>query len=173
MAAIRKMHDLPSKRLANRSEMAEFLGVTLSNLDDWGRKGLPALQRPGDGRTNWVFDIYAVVEWKVKTDAGLFSGEVNVDGLLPGDRDKHWSAKLKEQTFLKNSGELLDRCETAEKIATFCATLAQNIRSMADMLERRAGMDAKQAKIFEESLEEYIGSFKDSIESIASVKKKK
>lgn len=43
------------------------------------------------------------IEWKVKSDSGLFTNEINPDGLAPADRKNFWDAELKKQAYQRSA----------------------------------------------------------------------
>lgn len=50
-------------QILNRSQMADNLGVAMTTLDDWIRRGCPVVERGGRGRA-WKFNSAAVRSWR-------------------------------------------------------------------------------------------------------------
>ncbi|MEX0300961.1 MAG: terminase small subunit [Leisingera sp.] len=50
-------------REVNRTELAEFNGVSLPTIDEWVRRGCPVVQRGGRGRA-WIFNTAEVRSWR-------------------------------------------------------------------------------------------------------------
>lgn len=60
-----KKFGVPHDRLVlSLTDLCTLLAITPNTLRDWDRQGLPCLQRGQKSpRQNWVYDIYAVIEW--------------------------------------------------------------------------------------------------------------
>jgi len=67
---------IPSVRIKNKAEVAEFFGISLPTLDTWIRKDCPCIQ-PGGRGVQWQFDVLEVAKWKYggQDDSGDY-GEV-------------------------------------------------------------------------------------------------
>lgn len=50
-------------RTLNRAETAEYLGIAMTTLDDWVRRGCPAVQRGSRGKP-WQFNSAEVLAWR-------------------------------------------------------------------------------------------------------------
>jgi len=58
-------HRKRTRKSANASETAKFLGVEASTVIDWAKRGCPVVsQEPVGQKTRWVFDVAAVKEWR-------------------------------------------------------------------------------------------------------------
>lgn len=62
---------------------------------------------------------------------------------------EYWKGQLAEQTFRKNEGDLLDRAQVEQGIATLFATITQTIRGWPDNVERTAGITPEVAEVIE------------------------
>ena len=62
----------------NRSELAEYMGVSMPTIDTWRKEGLPVLERGGPGR-QWAFDLPAVVKWYGDRRASQAAGDAPTD----------------------------------------------------------------------------------------------
>ena len=54
---------IPEMRRATKGDVATFFGVSPTTVDQWIRRGVPALQRGARG-TPWVFDLLDVCAWR-------------------------------------------------------------------------------------------------------------
>lgn len=72
------------------------------------------------------------------------------DKMDPADAKDYWEAKLKEQKFLENDGELWRSEEVLEALSGVSKRIALSLRGIPDILERRTGLDAKQMGLVEE-----------------------
>ena len=52
--------------ILNRAEMADHLGISMTTLDDWVRRGCPVLERGSRGR-RWSFNSADVRGWREET----------------------------------------------------------------------------------------------------------
>lgn len=50
-------------QILNRSQMADHLGVAMTTLDDWVKRGCPVVERGGRGR-QWKFNSAKVRAWR-------------------------------------------------------------------------------------------------------------
>jgi len=64
-------------KVLNRTELAEFCGVSLVTIDNWVREGCPYVSRPvRRGAGQWEFSPGAVFQWRVDKERKSALGEV-------------------------------------------------------------------------------------------------
>lgn len=60
----------------NRTELAEFFGISMPTVDDWIRRGCPVIERGGRGRA-WRFNTADVAAWQMQRIRDEASGVAN------------------------------------------------------------------------------------------------
>lgn len=53
----------------NRSQLAEVMGVTMATITAWVQRGMPVVERGGQGK-QWAFDTADCIRWKVEQAVG-------------------------------------------------------------------------------------------------------
>jgi phage terminase Nu1 subunit (DNA packaging protein) len=151
-----KIHDLPDCRIANRSELAEFLQCSLTTIDDRVKSGMPVLKRPTDADKGWMFDIKACVEWLNSRDMGFTDGEIDPDTLPPREQDYYYSAQKKKLEYRRLKGELGEIADFQQDNSIKFGLIAQRARSFPDILERNHGIDPKIAVVIEKLINDML-----------------
>jgi phage terminase Nu1 subunit (DNA packaging protein) len=151
-----KMHDLPECRIANRSELAEFLQCSLTTIDDRVNNGMPVIKRPTEADKQWKFDIKACVEWLNNRDMGFVSGEIDPDTLPPREQDYYYSAQKKKLEVGKLKGDLVLLSEVMQENSLRYGVIAQRLRTLPDILERNYGLDTRMAMAAEDFINEVL-----------------
>jgi phage terminase Nu1 subunit (DNA packaging protein) len=151
-----KMHDLPECRIANRSELAEFLQCSLTTIDDRVNNGMPVIKRPTEADKQWKFDIKACVEWLNNRDMGFVSGEIDPDTLPPREQDYYYSAQKKKLEYRRLKGELGEIADFQQDNSIKFGLIAQRARSFPDILERNHGIDPKIAVAIEKLINDML-----------------
>lgn len=59
--------------MVNKAGLARVAGVTLKTVDDWIRRGLPALSKGAHGKS-WRIDTAAAIDWLCQFRAGATRG---------------------------------------------------------------------------------------------------
>ena len=72
------------------------------------------------------------------------------DMMDPADARDYWEAKIKEQKFTEQEGDLWRSDEVLEAISGVCKKISMALRGIPDILERRTGLDAKQMVLVED-----------------------
>lgn len=163
-----KLHDLPDCRIANRSELAEFLQCSLTTIDDRVNNGMPVIKRPTEANKQWQFDIKACVEWLNNRDMGFVSGEIDPDTLPPKEMDHYYAAQKKKLEVGKLKGELGEIAAFEEDRSIKNGMIAQRMRSFPDILERNHGIEPKTAVIIEGLINDLLFDIGEEIKAVSS-----
>lgn len=89
--------------------------------------------------------------------------EIDPDKLPPDMQKDYWDAQLKKQKFAREDGHLWDTLEVIEVLSESFKSLSQKLRTLPDVLERRAGLDADQVEKAQEILFEAQQSMHDAL----------
>lgn len=119
------------RRIAGIEPVGKRAGHPVFNLADV----LPALCRPG-------------------TAGG--EGPVDVSLLSPADRRHHFDAELKALELRRRAGELCALDEVMQLYSTTIAIFAEQLRSVPDILERKAGITPRQAETAADEIDEQL-----------------
>jgi len=98
----------------NRSKMADHLGIAMTTMDDWVKRGCPVISRGGRG-VQWKFNSAAVRAWR---DADIRS---ELTGVQSASMDELKRRKLEAETEqaeldLARSKELVAPVEQIERV---------------------------------------------------------
>lgn len=75
-----------------------------------------------------------------------------------------WDAKNAELKYKIDSGEYLSRAAMREACATLLAEVAHSLRSLPDLLERKAAMEPKQLQLVEQTIDATLATLADGLE---------
>jgi len=95
---------IPSVRIKNKAEVAEFFGISLPTLDTWIRKDCPCIQQGGRG-VQWQFDILEVAKWKYGSQDEY--GRDNPEEMAPKERLDWYRGDRERDSHAKERGMLI------------------------------------------------------------------
>ena len=156
-------------RYVNKSQVADYFGVNYMTVDNWVRRGCPYITKGGT-KTNWVFDLRAVGNWR---NANVRQVPIQNFGIKAnGDNDNNDDGELEkspkyrleqckaERERLRYEKELRDLIPAIE-VETVCATvmkeLAQSLDTLVDVIERKLALsieDLSQLQIIVDEIRE-------------------
>jgi phage terminase Nu1 subunit (DNA packaging protein) len=129
---------MPSRRRANKAELAEFFGVSLTSIDRWVSRGCPVVQRGAKG-ISWVFDLLAVAEWRFgrpdEPEAAL-----DPDRMSPKERKDWFDSEFRRRQLQVQDRELIPVTEHEEAVAHLARQVVMTLETLPDVLERDAGI---------------------------------
>lgn len=148
-----------ASRFYSLSQLADLFGLHRSTV----RKRLQAIKPDGLIRGNPAFTVKTAAPNLI--DSYQFDGteERDPDKMEPCDAKDYWEAKLKEQKFLENDGELWRSEEVLEALSGVSKRIALSLRGIPDILERRTGLDAKQMGLVEEVIRSSMKEMHDTL----------
>ncbi|GFZ80815.1 hypothetical protein GCM10011497_06660 [Elstera cyanobacteriorum] len=162
------------ERIVNRSEMARILEVSEPTLDRMMDRGLPVLQRGGNGKP-YQFDVEAVIAWARddaereeaarsarEADINQLAMDLNggataeIEGVSPGLSGKARidaiNALLLQDKLAKQRGELVPVEDVRADYQAMFARLRQRLLSLDTLLTRSAGLTPAQAAIVRQDM---------------------
>jgi hypothetical protein len=95
---------IPSVRIKNKAEVAEFFGISLPTLDTWIRKDCPCIQ-PGGRGVQWQFDVLEVAKWKY--GGQVDDGPNNPEEMTPKERLDWYRGNRERDSHAKERGMLI------------------------------------------------------------------
>jgi hypothetical protein len=95
---------IPSVRIKNKAEVAEFFGISLPTLDTWIRKDCPCIQ-PGGRGVQWQFDVLEVAKWKYGSQEDV--GPNNPEEMTPKERLDWYRGNRERDSHAKERGMLI------------------------------------------------------------------
>lgn len=104
-------------------------------------KGKHGGRRAGAGRK--------LLKGHIEVASPVDSSPVGIEYADARAAHEYWKAQLAEQEFKKRSGDLLDKAQVEQGIATLFATIAQTIRGWPDNVERTVGITPETAEALE------------------------
>lgn len=117
-------------REVNRSDLAEILGVTVSAVDGWLRRGCPQVAAGGRGRAS-KFNTAHVVEWlneRARRDSQSSTGSISLDEAR--QRKTAAEAELAELELGHARGELVQIDTVAELLEATLSTVRLRLLSV-------------------------------------------
>lgn len=158
---------VPRLRKANKSQVAEFFDVSTVTVDAWVRRGCPVVSR-GEQGTPWTFDVLDVARWKFGGESADGDRE-DPDSLSPQDRKAWYDSELKRRALQEGDRELIPIGEVERAVATTFNAIAQTLRSVPDLIERRTGASPDILVAFEEILDAAMSSLADHLSELGPV----
>jgi len=164
---------LAKGRLVNRSDLAEFFGVSLPTVTSWVKRGCPYVQAGGKGR-EWRFNTHEVAEWREQQAYANAVGSSSDWDLEEARRRREAAeAALKEMELAKARGEVVEIEAVADivgddysrvrarllSIPPKCAPLAIRAESVMEIREIlddgiRAALDELSSSVAQEFADE-------------------
>lgn len=140
--------------LVNRETLAQIMGVSLNTLNAWGKLGMPAVQRGGQGRA-WTYNTADVIAWRIdqlvsKSTGG--SGPANFDT----DRARKMAADadVAELERDKQRGRLVELDVIAQMVRSEYATVRTRFGALPGILAPR--LDTARALEFQPVIAEAV-----------------
>jgi terminase small subunit / prophage DNA-packing protein len=96
----------PYGKKVNRTDLAEFFGISLSTVDAWVKAGCPFDQRPVNRGKGWVFDTADVMRWREERARMEAGGQDVQDDAALTKRRKLAETRLVELELAKAMGEV-------------------------------------------------------------------
>lgn len=137
---------LPELRKANKAVMAEFFGVSVATVDNWQRRGCPAVQRGSRG-VPWVYDLLEVARWRFAPQQGPGQGgdeEADPDTLSPKERLDWYRGEETKRKLQVADGTLVPADEHERALADVVKVAISWAETLPDVLERDAGLSPQQ-----------------------------
>lgn len=153
-------------RRLNKSELAEFFGVSVQAVDGWCRRGCPAVRRGAPGKP-WVFDALEVARWKYEQNET--PGGVDPDAMPPQDRKAWYDSEAKRRDLQVKDRELIPAPEVEQAVATAFAAISQGLLSLPDNIERRTGCAPEVIEAVEHVLHAEMVSLAERLQGLAPV----
>lgn len=139
------------------NQLAQLFGLDRKTVAKRLRDVAPDTQTTNGARHEKRYTIRKAAPYLVETNEVLRgAGDVDPDDLPPEDAKNYWDAKLKEQTYLSREGHLWDDETVLEAFSAVFKPLANKLRAVSDTLERRAGLNARQAGVIDEVCDELL-----------------
>jgi phage terminase Nu1 subunit (DNA packaging protein) len=156
-------------RQANKRQIAEFFGVSTNTIGAWISRGCPvtkAGEGPGDP---WVLDALAVAEWRYTGPEADEIENGRPEDFQPSDR-KAWfeSERVRRELQVKDR-ELIRVSEVEEVVATAFALIAQELRTLPDSLERRAGLSGEVTGLVDTHVSDALAALATRLEELSPV----
>ena len=157
-------------RLANKVQLASWFEVSLPTVEAWVRKGMPVSQRGSRG-VAWQFDLLEVARWKfgqpVESAPGLNGEQVDPATLPPSERKAWYESEIKRRELQVKDRELIPADEVERVTATGYAMIAQTLRSIPDLLERRLALAPEVLGEIESIQDEALNALADALSTVA------
>jgi phage terminase Nu1 subunit (DNA packaging protein) len=129
----------PTIREANKSETAEFFGVSLPTLENWVRRGCPVLERGGKN-VPYRFDLRAVAEWYYGGKSVASDGDVDPEKMTPKERKDWYEGEKVRRALEVDAGKLLRADEAEIEFAAMVKTFAGALEILPFRLERECNL---------------------------------
>ncbi|WP_417842015.1 hypothetical protein [Terasakiella sp.] len=114
-------------QIANRTEIANFFGVSMPTVDYWVQGGCPVVQRGGKGKS-WQFNTAEISAWREE--------QIRAQGAQSGDEQDERQLKRRQQLAATKRTEL-----ALAKECGLVAPIEQFQRGLANLFaEVKAGM---------------------------------
>ncbi|RWO29590.1 MAG: DUF1441 family protein [Mesorhizobium sp.] len=152
--------------MLNKSEVAQFFGVSLPTVDAWLRDGMPWVSEGTNGRA-WEFQASQVWAWRKATVASeetrsaeaqaaieamrlkLIGGQVGdtIRALPPRERQQIYDVELAHRRLMQESNRLIERDVVLEHLQDLLSLMRDTVTGLSDRLDREAGLSGKQIEI--------------------------
>lgn len=149
----------------NKSEVAQFFGVSLPTVDAWLRDGMPWVAEGTNGRA-WEFQASQVWAWRKAVIASeetrsaeaqaaieamrlkLIGGQAGdtLRALPPKERQQIYDVELAHRRLMAESNRLIQREIVLEHLQDLLSLTRDTVTSLSDRLDREAGLTGKQVE---------------------------
>ena len=157
--------DRPKGRCLNRAELADFFGVAKTTVDDWIRRGCPALEKSKGKGSSWRFSSAQVSSWLL--DEARESG-IRDTAAIDFDEAKRRKtaadAALAELSLKERRGELVDAEEIRQVGQEAFLLVRQGLESIPQQLAPRFAVmtDPKRIeKLLRDAISERLHALSD------------
>lgn len=150
----------------NKSEVAQFFGVSLPTVDAWLRDGMPLVSEGTNGRA-WEFQASQVWAWRKAVVASeetrsaeaqaaieamrlkLIGGQVGdtIRALPPRERQQIYDVELAHRRLMAESNRLIERDVVLEHLQDLLSLMRDTVTGLSDRLDREAGLSGKQIEV--------------------------
>jgi phage terminase Nu1 subunit (DNA packaging protein) len=134
----------PRKKLLDRQELAEAMGVIPGTITRWERDGMPVAKRAPRGKPS-KFDLAAVREWREAVDA-----EAEAQTLSLSEERAKLAKRQREKLELEmrvRRGELVELATVSKEFADIATAVRTRLRAISTTVAPQlAGLDAKAAE---------------------------
>lgn len=121
-------------KLLTKSELAQFLGVSLTAVTNWVRTGCPWVERGSVGKS-WTFNLAEVVAWREERAVQQALGDTKQLNLDEARRRKVAAeAAMVELDLAKRRGEVIEIADVAGLVGEDYANLRAKLLSMPTKL---------------------------------------
>lgn len=132
----------PVSKAVSASELAQILGVSLSTITAWVRRGCPFLERGAVGK-QWQFDSADVVKWLREQDVERALGKnASVTMEEARTRDKLATAQLKEIELARQRGQVVNVDDVKEIVCEDYAVVRSRILAIPGRLAQTCAIEA-------------------------------
>lgn len=136
--------------IANRSRLADILGVALTTIDAYLREGMPFVERANKAtRTQWQFDVPAVVEWLLqRATRGIDAPSADPSLADANRRELSARASLREMDLAYQRKHLITPEDVSVETADALADMIEMYRTLPAAISARlaATKDAAMAE---------------------------
>jgi hypothetical protein len=156
---------VPDAKL-NKSDVAQFFGVSLPTIETWLRDGMPWVAEGTNGRA-WEFQASQVWAWRQAIIASeetrsaeaqaaieamrlkLIGGQAGdtLRALPPKERQQIYDVELAHRRLMAESNRLIQRDVVLEHLQDLLSLTRDAVTSLSDRLEREANLNGKQIEI--------------------------
>lgn len=146
------------------SKLAECFGLhrqTLAKrINDAGLQ--PVGRRHGNA-------VYAITDVSRVLHGSGAASDADPDSMAPQDRKAWYDSELKRRALQEKDRELIPIGEVERAVATTFNAIAQTLRSVPDLIERRTGASPDILVAFEEILDAAMSSLADHLSELGPV----
>lgn len=121
----------------------------------------------GSKGVSWQFDLLRLAEWRF---AATQTGEqADPEAMTPAERKAWYEGETRRRDLAERAKELIPVAEVERVCAEAFAALAQDIRAVPDLLERRHAISPEIAAAVERALDAALASLASRMEKLAPV----
>lgn len=166
MKQVVKLSKAEQLRRLNKSELAEFFGVSVQAVDGWCRRNCPVVERGAPGRP-WAFDAVEVAKWRFGVKDAPEG--IDPDEMLPSDRKAWYESETKRRALQVQDRELIPAGEVERVVATAFSAIAQGLRSLPDNIERRTGCTPDIVEAIDLALDAEMSALADKLTELGAL----
>jgi len=143
----------------NKTQLADIFGLHRNTVNQRLKNIKPC---GTDKRRRPIYTIPKAAQWLVdfeeikkpwESDEEGEDGVIDPERLPPDMAKDYWDAKLKEQKWYENDGDLWSSLEVLELFSGLLKPLTSSIRGLSDTVERKAKLSPKQAELVQQEVD--------------------